>query len=162
MASYLLSCTGDLKACSIPYSSAVCILHKSQSLNIAIVVPIVVTAHPVPLTSLVLIRKEKTPKKWKDNKRKLAKQYGVSTSGKVVPKNSWGPPCTCKRQCTSLLNDEEKAAMISKLYDGRPKNELDTYLSGLEAKPVQRRRQRSEQNIKPRSSKFFILYFKNV
>lgn len=60
----------------------------------------------------------------------------------------------CKRQCTSLLNDEEKAAMISKLYDGRPKNELDTYLSGLEAKPVQRRRQRSEQNIKPRSSNF--------
>lgn len=51
--------------------------------------------------------------------------------------------------------------MISKVYDGKPKNEFDTYLLGLiETKAIQRRRKRSEESKKPRSSNFsyFILH----
>lgn len=56
------------------------------------------------------------------------------------------------------LSDVERRAIMSKLYDGRPKNEQDTFLQGLmEAKAIQRRRSRNGDPIKQRSSNF--LYF---
>lgn len=36
----------------------------------------------------------------------------------------------CKRRCMDELTDVEPRAIMSKLYDGRPKNEQDTYLQG--------------------------------
>nr|CAI5832626.1 unnamed protein product [Callosobruchus analis] len=50
--------------------------------------------------------------------------------------------------------------LMSKLYDGKPKNERDTFLQGLiEAKPIPRRRGRLQASVKPISAsfKYFIL-----
>lgn len=68
----------------------------------------------------------------------------------------------CKRKCTEQFSNEEKAFIVSKLYDGRPKNEKDTFLQGLiEVKQVQRRRPRSEDNVKTRTHNFSYYVLKH-
>jgi hypothetical protein len=52
--------------------------------------------------------------------------------------------------------------VIAKLYDGRPKNEHDTFLQGLiELKPIQRRRPRSEESVKSTPTNFAYHVLKN-
>lgn len=63
----------------------------------------------------------------------------------------------CKLKCMSKFTDEEKHHILSKLYDGKPKNEQDTFLQGLiESKPVERHRKRvaDENKTKPKVASF--------
>ncbi|KAK9702452.1 hypothetical protein QE152_g29942 [Popillia japonica] len=108
-------------------------------------------------------KRTRNVKLWKINKRKCARQCGesyVSTSGNIVPEKKTGPPCTCKLKCMSKFTDEEKHHILSKLYDGKPKNEQDTrarFLQGLiESKPVERHRKRvaDENKTKPKVASF--------
>ncbi|KAJ8960386.1 hypothetical protein NQ314_006076 [Rhamnusium bicolor] len=67
-------------------------------------------------------------------------------------------------KCTSKFTNEEKNLIISKLYDGKPKNEQDTFLQGLiETKSIVRRRKRiaGEKNAKPRAASFQYYVMKN-
>lgn len=72
--------------------------------------------------------------------------------------------CRCKMKCTSKFTDDEKKLIFSKLYDGKPKNEQDTFLQGLiEAKPVARRRKRivDQNKIQPKTAVFHYFIKKN-
>ncbi|CAH1968225.1 unnamed protein product [Acanthoscelides obtectus] len=103
-------------------------------------------------------KRKRNPKVWKDNKRKTAALKGeayVSTSGKRVAPKSSGSPCGCKEKCTEKFPMKKKTILISKLYDGRPKNERDTFLQGLiEVTTISRRRGRVQANAKPKSASF--------
>lgn len=53
------------------------------------------------------------------------------------------------------FTEDDKTEILSKLYDGKPKNEQDTYLQGLiEVKPIQRHRIRSAEPKQQRKSNF--------
>lgn len=59
------------------------------------------------------------------------------------------------------FNAEEKIEIMSNLYDGRPKNEQDTYLQGLmEVKPIQRHRVRNLEPKEQRKSNFSYFVMK--
>lgn len=61
----------------------------------------------------------------------------------------------------NLTNEEQREIML-KLYDGRPKNEQDTFLQGLmEIKAIQRRRSRVDKSTKQRCSNFVYFVIKN-
>lgn len=76
----------------------------------------------------------------------------------IIPRHFY----RCKAKCTQKFNDVEKACLLSLLYNGRMKNEQDTYLMGLiEAKPIIRHRKRKASNLHNRTASFSYVIVKN-
>ncbi|KAL1488723.1 hypothetical protein ABEB36_014522 [Hypothenemus hampei] len=82
---------------------------------------------------------------WKRERIKIAR----------LSRKTAGGACNCKKKCTDKFSVGQKQHIIKDLYDGRPKNEADVYLSGLiERKDVK------IQKIKPAEEKqWFIQIF---
>lgn len=81
----------------------------------------------------------------------------VTTAGRLVEQKSTGLDCTCKKLCTSRFTNEQKKQIISVVYNGRPKNERDTFLMGLiECNNVNRHRPTSSES---RQFQFSFKYF---
>ncbi|KAJ8950484.1 hypothetical protein NQ314_007871 [Rhamnusium bicolor] len=95
-------------------------------------------------------KRERREEGWKRNKIKIARLKGekyVTLKGKVVGPRQTGPSCGCRNKCTDKFTDEEKANIISNLYNGRPKDEQDSYLQSLiECVQIIRRRPRKTQD----------------
>ncbi|KAJ8961536.1 hypothetical protein NQ318_014788 [Aromia moschata] len=94
-------------------------------------------------------KRQRREDEWNRNKIKRARLKGeeyVTLKGKVVGPRQTGPPCGCRNKCTEKFSDEEKAKIISDLYNGRPKDEQDSYLQSLiECVQINRRRPRKSQ-----------------
>ncbi|KAJ9593391.1 hypothetical protein L9F63_015095 [Diploptera punctata] len=95
-------------------------------------------------------------------KEKLARQKGkefVSCKGLLVEAKTTGPDCNCHKKCMGNFSVEEKGSIIDNIYNGRPKNEKDTFLMGLiERYDVARHRpltKNSKQNLS--SFKYFAI-----
>ena len=72
-------------------------------------------------------KRKRRPEKWK--------------LGKTIPPRKTGPPCSCMRQCTTKLTDDQKSRIITSFNQLEGKNAQDAHLHGLiRAKKVQRRR----------------------
>nr|CAI5821872.1 unnamed protein product [Callosobruchus analis] len=81
-----------------------------------------------------LKRRKKQPHEWKQNKRKQARLRGeeyVSTSGKTISRKMVGEISSCSDKCTEQILQDEKQAILSKLYEMKSKDQQDTYLMGL-------------------------------
>lgn len=87
--------------------------------------------------------------------RLLGKEY-VNTRGNVVmKKTNTDENCDCKEQCTSKYSFEDKLTIFTHLYDGKPKDQQDTYLMGLiESSEVKRRRSKNPEPAKNRANSF--------
>lgn len=95
-------------------------------------------------------------------KEKIARRHGeefVTSKGVLVQAKTTGPNCECKRKCTDSFSMEEKDNIIKSVYNGRPKNEQDTFLIGLiERFDVARHRPSNETSKKHDSSfKYFAM-----
>lgn len=84
------------------------------------------------------------------NKEKLARRRGeefVSSTGLLVSAKVTGPNCECRNKCMNSFSDDDKKNIIKTLYDGKPKNEFDTFLIGLiERHEVARHRPSTEHS----------------
>nr|CAI5821871.1 unnamed protein product [Callosobruchus analis] len=107
-----------------------------------------------------LKRRKKQPHEWKQNKRKQARLRGeeyVSTSGKTISRKMVGEISSCSDKCTEQILQDEKQAILSKLYEMKSKDQQDTYLMGLmEVKPIARRRKSSRNCVKTATFSYWI------
>lgn len=89
------------------------------------------------------------------SQRLLGKSYVSTSTGKLMSaKHNNNNDCVCKKNCTQQFSAEEKRHLMEFLYNGRPKNEQDTYIMGLiEHSKVTRRRSKTE-NPKKRDRSF--------
>lgn len=55
----------------------------------------------------------------------------VSYKGHLIEARKTGPDCGSRKKCMESFTDDEKETIINTVYNGRPKNEKDTYLLGL-------------------------------
>lgn len=83
----------------------------------------------------------------------------VTTTGRLVEEKKTGLDCDCRNMCTLAFSNEQKAHNIKSLYNGRPKNEQDTYLIGLiERNDVERHRPKGpESKLITSSFKYFAM-----
>lgn len=101
--------------------------------------------------------------RYEQNIQKQSRLHGqsyISTTNKrlVKEKSNTDEECTCKKQCTLNYGLEERQQILKNVYNGRPKNEQDTYLTGLiEKLPVARRRNRNEIQRRANTFAYFIL-----
>lgn len=76
--------------------------------------------------------------------------------GKTVAEKSTGPDCMCKKKCMEKLDKLEQQVILRNLYNGRPKNEMDTFLCGL----ITRKniaKHRTDSEIYSGSFEFYVL-----
>lgn len=84
---------------------------------------------------------------------RLKGQEFVTTKGRLVDRKQTGPDCNCRNMCSVHFSDEQKAKIINTVYNGRPKNEQDTYLIGLiERHEVERHRPKGPESRQIKSS----------
>ena len=118
-------------------------------------------ASPVPKRKKGIVNKDLHKKEQIKISRQKGTEY-VNTQGNVVAAKTTGPDCLCRQKCTETFSDIEKENLIKLLYNGRPKNEQDTYLMGLiESKEVARRRPTNDES-KQQSSSFVYFAMKGV
>lgn len=113
-------------------------------------------ASPQPKRKKGVVRKDQHKKE----KMRLSRLKGTeyrNSKGNLVAAKSTGPDCLCKKKCTEAFSALEKENLINSLYNGRPKNEQDTFLMGLiESKEVTRRRPSNNESRQQSSS---FIYF---
>lgn len=87
--------------------------------------------------------------------------YTSTTTGRIVSgKSNTEGDCKCKNKCTQIFTLEEKQRALRGFYNGRPKNEQDTFLMGLIKRSAVARRRSKNENRKKRDNTF-IYYFLN-
>ncbi|CAG9784775.1 unnamed protein product [Diatraea saccharalis] len=89
--------------------------------------------------------------------------YTSTSSGKYVEaKSNTGEECKCKKFCTLNFGVEERQDILLSLYNGRPKNEQDTFLMGLIKCSSVARRRSSNENRKKRDFTFTYFILSNA
>ena len=104
-------------------------------------------------------------KKSQKQEIKLARLKGegyVNTRGNFIAKKEPGPECGCRNKCTQEFSSIERKSFIETVYNGRPKNEQDSYLmSFIKKVKIGRRRPRYKDTIVHRSATFHYFAPKN-
>lgn len=71
---------------------------------------------------------------WKKEKIKTVQCKGgpyINVKGKTIAAKFNGPDCMCKKKCMKKLDTHVQPVILSNFYNGRPKNEMDTFICGL-------------------------------
>ncbi|GBP78544.1 hypothetical protein EVAR_61676_1 [Eumeta japonica] len=100
---------------------------------------------------------QKTQRLW-------GQSYTSTSTGRLIEaKSNKERDCKCIKKCTQQFSNIDRQAIMDTVYNGRPKNEQDTYLMSLiERSNIARRRQSDNENKKNRDSSFHYFAMKNT